>query len=139
MRPSLSPSPSSFAAYEQVSSNVAGSRPRNFFEVSLLMVLLEKVDIWDCCFASAVATFDMHIRFNWFQFIKKNSPSMIVLFSRSQIMEMLLVWKPHNAKVPHHIDQYKLIIKGHCHHLTVRNFQLFIIFNSALFLVSILK
>ena len=37
------------------------------------MVLLEKVDIWDCCFASAVATFDMYIQFHWFQCIKTNS------------------------------------------------------------------
>ena len=59
-------------ACKQVFRNIAGSRPRTFFEVSLWTVLLEKLDIWNCSFASAVATFDIHIQFHWFQCIQKN-------------------------------------------------------------------
>ena len=50
-----------------------------------------------------------------------------------------MLLKPHNVKMLCHIDQYKLVINGQFQQLAARNFQLFVIFNSALFLASILK
>ena len=44
------------------------------------MVLLEKVDMWDCYFASAVATFDIHVQFHWFQYIKKKNPQVWLFY-----------------------------------------------------------
>lgn len=32
-------------------------------------------------------------------------------------MEMLLIWKPQNMKVPGHINLYKLVTNNHCQHV----------------------